>query len=411
VTSPLASLLISLALVGAPLPIGLADRAPESVPCPIVHVQPNPPAPPPSPMPTHGPDAPVIGGPLMATSGLAVPGGSPALPGVISATSWVVADLDSGAVLGACAPHAFGAPASVQKLLLAETVLPKLDPAQVVTITPTDLDFEPGSSAIGLILGGQYTVETLWLGLFLNSGNDCAQTLARVGGGDRGIPGTIADMNAEALRLGALETHADTPSGLDGPGQATSAYDLALISRADFARADFQRYDAAMTAQIPPEPPKDPHGYQIQNDNTLLREYPGAIGGKVGFTDIARHTYVGAAQRNGRRLVVTMLGAEHLPVRTWMQAAALLDWGFSLPADASVGRLVNPGEVKPKPSPSPSTPLVADRQESATSTGGATVTRVAVAGVVVLFAAAWSGLIMRARRRSRSARAAKRERV
>jgi D-alanyl-D-alanine carboxypeptidase (penicillin-binding protein 5/6) len=341
----------------------------------------------------------------MATTGLAMPDGSPALPGVISATSWVVADLDSGAVLGACAPHAFGAPASVQKLLLAETVLPKLDPAEEVTITQTDLDFEPGSSAVGLILGGKYTVETLWLGLFLNSGNDCAQTLARLGGGDRGIPGTIADMNAEALRLGALETHAETPSGLDGPGQATSAYDLALITRADFALPNFQKYDSAWTAQMPPEPPKDPHGYQIQNDNTLLQQYPGAIGGKVGFTDIARHTYVGAAQRNGRRLVVTLLGAEHQPVRTWMQAAALLDWGFSLPADASVGRLVNPGEVTPKPSPTTApTPLAADHRGISTPTGGSATTVAAVTGVVVVFAGLWSGLLMRARRRSRALR-------
>jgi serine-type D-Ala-D-Ala carboxypeptidase (penicillin-binding protein 5/6) len=89
-----------------------------------------------------------------------------------------------------------------------------------------------------------------------------------------------------------------------------------------------------------------------------------------------------------------------------MQAAALLDWGFSLPADASVGRLVNPGEVNSKPSPS-AAPLVAERQSTPNPPSGPTVTTVAVAGVVVLFAGLWSGLIMRARRRSRSARAAR----
>jgi D-alanyl-D-alanine carboxypeptidase (penicillin-binding protein 5/6) len=405
VASPLTSFLLSLSLAGLPLAVPVTRAVADTVPCPIVHVPPNPPAPPtPSPLPTRAVDAPVVGGPQLATTGLAVPAGSPALPADLSATSWVVADLDSGAVLGACAPHAYGAPASVQKLLLAETVMPKLDPAQVVTITPTDLDFEAGSSAVGLILGGQYTVETIWLGLFLNSGNDCAQTLARLGGGDRGIPGTIADMNAEAARLGALDTHAETPSGLDGPGQVTSAYDLALISKADFARPDFVRYDSALTAQIPPQPPKDPKGYQIQNDNTLLFQYPGAIGGKVGFTDIARHTYVGAAQRNGRRLVVTMLGAEHMPVRTWMQAAALLDWGFSLPADASVGRLVNPGELKPKPSPAPTQPLLAEHQQVSGPSSRGPVAMAAVAGVVLVFAGLWSGLVMRARRRSRRLR-------
>jgi D-alanyl-D-alanine carboxypeptidase (penicillin-binding protein 5/6) len=50
--------------------------------------------------------------------------------------------------------------------------------------------------------------------------------------------------------------------------------------------------------------------------------------------------------------VVTLLGAETEPVRGWQQGAALLDWGFSVPAGAAVGRLVEPGETDPKPSPS-----------------------------------------------------------
>src|SRR6266545_3628552 len=236
-------------------------------------------------------------------------------------------------------------PASVQKLLLAQTLLPRLDPAQVVEVVQADLDFERGSSAVGLLVGGHYPVETLWLGLLLESGNDAANVLARVGGGPAGVPGTIEAMNAEARRLGADDTHAVTPSGLDGPGQFTSAYDLALIARADFARPDFRRYTATPRAQIPPQPPKDPRGFQIQNENRLLANYPGAIGGKTGFTDLARHTYVGAAERAGRRLVVTLLGAEARPVPGWQQGAALLDWGFALPAGAAVGQLVTPEEV------------------------------------------------------------------
>jgi D-alanyl-D-alanine carboxypeptidase (penicillin-binding protein 5/6) len=184
------------------------------------------------------------------------------------------------------------------------------------------------------------------LGLLLNSGNDAANVLARVGGGSGGVPATLDAMNAEAKHLGAADTHAVTPSGLDGPGQFTSAYDLALIARECFTRDDFRRYTAAPRAQIPPQPPKDPRGFQIQNENLLLTNYPGALGGKTGFTDLARHTYVGVAERNGRRLAVTLLGAEHQPIRAWQQGAALLDWGFGLPADASVGKLVKPGEVE-----------------------------------------------------------------
>jgi D-alanyl-D-alanine carboxypeptidase (penicillin-binding protein 5/6) len=301
-------------------------------------------------MPTHPAGLPIIGGDGLATTGLSVPAESPPLPTVLSATSWVVADLDSGDVVGACAPHEYGAPASLQKLLLALAVLPRLDPEQLVTITAEDLDFEPGSSSVGLLLDGQYTVETLWLGLFLNSGNDAANVLARLGGGDDGMAGTLRRMNAAAREIGALDTHAETPHGLDGPGQVTSAYDLALITRALFEREDFTRYVATLTADIPAQPqvdkpPAQKQGFQIQNDNRLLTQYPGALGGKTGFTDIARHTFVGAAERDGRRLVVTLLGAEHQPVRTWQQAAALLDWGFATSTGGSVGHLVEPGEA------------------------------------------------------------------
>jgi D-alanyl-D-alanine carboxypeptidase (penicillin-binding protein 5/6) len=65
------------------------------------------------------------------------------------------------------------------------------------------------------------------------------------------------------------------------------------------------------------------------------------IGGKTGYTDLARKTVVGAAERNGRRLVVAMmygLVKEGGPTY-WDQAAALLDWGFGLDRSASVGSL------------------------------------------------------------------------
>lgn len=345
----------------------------------------------------------MIGGAALATSGLVVPPGSPPPPRDLTATSWLVADLDTGAVLGACGPHEQSPPASVQKLLLAATVLPKLDPAQVIQVTPADVAIEAHSSAVGLVAGGRYTIATLWLGLLLESGNDAANTLARLGGGSAGVPGTLAEMNALARHLGALDTHAVTPSGLDGPGQFTSAYDLALIARVDFARDDFRRYDTALTAQMPPEPPKG-KGFQIQNENKLLTQYPGALGGKTGFTDLARHTYVGAAQRGGRRLVVTLLDAEPLPVRAWQQGASLLDWGFSLPRDASVGRLVNPGETDasptpPRPVPASGVPLAAPARRAELAFGMSPAVAV-VAGAVVLLLPLLVGFAWWRRRRA-----------
>ncbi|MCG5463481.1 serine hydrolase [Micromonospora sp. NPDC053740] len=389
------------AVLLAPVPVGAtgASAAP-TVRCPRVPAPATSRPPRPSPPPAV-PEQRMIGGAALDTAGLVVPAGVAAPPGV-TATSWLVADLDSGQVLGGCGPHEYGTPASVQKLLLAATMLPKLDPKQTVTVTDDDMNIEPGSSAVGLVAGGRYTIETIWLGLLLNSGNEAANALARLGSGTDSAAGVRA-MNEQAHHLGALQTHAVTPSGLDGKGQFTSAYDLALIARACFAQPTFRRYALTEQTSIPPQPAQRTKGFEIQNENQLIYRYPGALGGKTGFTDLARHTYVGAAERGGRRLVVTLLGAESAPVRGWEQGAALLDWGFTLPRDAAVGRLVEPGELTATPSAVPSALAAPGAPRPAAASGPArtgsewlwSVTAVSGATVVAL----WGGLLWRRRRR------------
>ncbi|MET8123945.1 D-alanyl-D-alanine carboxypeptidase [Micromonospora sp. NPDC005189] len=386
----------------APAPVAAAGAsAASTVRCPRVPAQAMSRPPRPSPPPAV-PEQRAVGGAALDTTGLVVPAGVAAPPGV-TATSWLVADLDSGQVLGGCGPHEYGTPASVQKLLLAATMLPRLDPKQTVTVTSDDMNIEPGSSAVGLVEGGRYTIETIWLGLLLNSGNEAANALARLGSGADDAAAGVRAMNEQAHRLGALQTHAVTPSGLDGKGQFTSAYDLALIARACFAEPTFRRYALTDLAPIPAQPAQRTKGFQIQNENQLIYRYPGALGGKTGFTDLARHTYVGAAERGGRRLVVTLLGAESTPVRGWEQGAALLDWGFTLPRDASVGRLVEPGELTATPSAAAPSALAAPgAPRPAAATGPArtgsgwlwSVTAVSGAGMLALL----GGLLWRRRR-------------
>ena len=94
-------------------------------------------------------------------------------------------------------------PASVQKLLLAAALMPRLDPAQMVEVTRADLRPRPGQLARGAGAGGRYSVESFWLGLLLKSGNDAANVLARLGGGPPGRQGGVQAMNDEARRLGA----------------------------------------------------------------------------------------------------------------------------------------------------------------------------------------------------------------
>jgi D-alanyl-D-alanine carboxypeptidase (penicillin-binding protein 5/6) len=146
-------------------------------------------------------------------------------------------------------------------------------------------------------------------------------------------------MDAKAASLGAVNTHASTPSGLDGPGGSgwSTAHDLAVIFRAAMANPVFAQITAEPSAAFPGD-----HGDQpIVNQDELLQRYPGAIGGKTGFTDAARKTFVGAAAHGGRRLVVAMmygLVGEGGPTY-WDQAGNLLDWGFALNPQAAVGAL------------------------------------------------------------------------
>jgi D-alanyl-D-alanine carboxypeptidase (penicillin-binding protein 5/6) len=289
---------------------------------------------------TPGPAGSTIGGPELASRGVVVPTHARPLPRNLTARGWVLADLDTGGVLAARDAHGRYPPASTLKTLTALTLLPRLtDRRQLVTCTDADARIE--GSRVGLVPHGRYTVDVLFQALLLMSGNDAANALARAAGG---VPQTVALMNAEAVRLQAYDTHAATPSGLDGPGQATSAYDLALIARAGLHRADFSRYVAQRAGMLPRVSAKYP-AFHISNQNRLLYNYAGAFGVKTGFTDAARHTFVGAAARHGRRLVVTFLHGERRPIDVWQQAAALLDWGFALPRGTPpVGRLVAPAD-------------------------------------------------------------------
>jgi D-alanyl-D-alanine carboxypeptidase (penicillin-binding protein 5/6) len=195
------------------------------------------------------------------------------------------------------------------------------------------------------VKGGRYRVRLLVEALVLQSGNDAANALARAyGGTDK----TVRAMSHLAARLGAFDTVVGTPSGLDVAGQSSSPYDLALFMRAVLDDPDLARVLTLRTARMPRVRHRSP-GYQIQNQDPLLDD-PGNLGGKTGFTDAARHTFVTAAERGGRRLVVSVMDTESTPLRASAQAALLLDWGFSVPeGTAGVGRLVEPGEVPEQP--------------------------------------------------------------
>jgi D-alanyl-D-alanine carboxypeptidase (penicillin-binding protein 5/6) len=301
-----------------------------------------------------------VGGPLLGSTGVVVhpAAGVPAAPD-ITASSWVVADADTGDILAAKDPHGKYLPASTLKTLTAVTLIPRLDPCGVYTATKNDLHAE--CTCVGVADGQAYRIKMLFTAMLIYSGNDAADTLAGAYGG---IPKTVSAMNAEAAYLKAYDTNAGTPSGLDTPGEHSSAYDLALIARAGLAMPDFKSYVSTRHVLFP-----EPKGktQTLFTHVKLLPNYDGAIGVKNGFTVAAQATYIGAATRGGHTLIATLM---HSTVGTavWHEDAALLDWGFK-----AIGKVTPVGElVSPDLPPAPSTAASATTSSSA---GAGTTTR------------------------------------
>ncbi|WP_063774848.1 D-alanyl-D-alanine carboxypeptidase family protein [Kitasatospora azatica] len=314
-----------------------------------------------------------VGGGLLGQSGVQVALGpaAPQLPSGLTGQSWLVADADSGEVLAAYHPHLRLPPASTLKMLFADTVLPRFDRNAVHKVAPAELaGMGTGSSLVGIKEDLEYKVEDLWRGVFLSSGNDAVHVLAHMNGG---IEQTVRQMQAEADALGAADTQVISPDGYDEDGQLTSAYDLTLFAREGLRNPDFRSYCATRDAQFPGtvDPKTGQRGtFGIQNTDRLLGKYPGLIGVKNGYTTNAGSTFVGAAQRDGRTLLVAVMHPDTY-MKVYDETAALLDWGFAAADKVTpVGALVAPKAV-PTPSPAPSATAGAQPPQAAAKAGQA----------------------------------------
>ena len=148
------------------------------------------------------------------------------MPNDVSAEAWLVADLDSGDVIAAKDPHGRHRPASIIKVLVAMQALRDLPIHKVVAGTAEDAAAE--GTKVGIGENGHYSIRDILHGLLMHSGNDAAHALAMQMGG---MDATLTKLNDLAGKLGGRDTRVATPSGLDGPGMSTSAYDIGLFYR------------------------------------------------------------------------------------------------------------------------------------------------------------------------------------
>ncbi|MEE3500675.1 D-alanyl-D-alanine carboxypeptidase [Acidiphilium acidophilum] len=246
-------------------------------------------------------------------------GYGPVSPG----TDWIVMDVNTGAILSQNNPYTERFPASLTKLMTLDLAFHALragtlSPDTAIPVTAAAADVQPVK--LNLVPGQTITVRQAMLGMTTLSANDAATALGQyLGGGS--ISRAAAAMTAKAHALGMLHTQFYNPSGLPNPGQVTDAYDMAILARHILLTYPQYRYLFSVSSFMF-------EGRPIPNIDGMLKLYPGCIGMKTGFTNLARFNLVTAAVRDGHMLV----GVE-LHARNWSTAYAtmttLLNQGFA----------------------------------------------------------------------------------
>ncbi len=209
--------------------------------------------------------------------------------------------------------------ASTTKIMTALLTLEQPGLDEMFTVNAQAIRVE--GTSMGLTEGSQATLRTLAAGMLLASGNDAANAAAVR------VAGTQADfvmmMNRRAAQLGMKDTNFETPSGLDGQSHYSTAADMALLARAALENPDFRSLCSQTSLKLCYGNP--PYDRWLANHNRLLKEYPGCIGLKTGFTKKAGRCLVSAAEREGVTLICVTLSDPN----DWRDHTALLDWGFS----------------------------------------------------------------------------------
>lgn len=237
----------------------------------------------------------------------------------ISAEAAVLLDWNSGRILYGRNAHLPRPMASITKVMTATLALEKGNLSDVVITSPYAATI--GGSSIWLEEGEDKSLEELLYGLMLRSGNDAAVAIAEHIAGDENSFAKI--MTRRAYELGARNTSFKNPHGLHHIEHYTTAYDFSRIAAHAMGINKFR--EIITTEHIIISWPGHPWERHLYNQNKLLEIYPGAEGIKTGWTTPAGRCFVGAATREGRRLIVVLLNAPAM----WEDAVQLLDYGFN----------------------------------------------------------------------------------
>lgn len=237
---------------------------------------------------------------------------------VLSAQGVIAVDLNSGTTLYEKNPDITLLPASTTKIITALVAMDYYPKDYVLTV-PSNLKVD--GQKLGLFPGEQMDFDNMIHGLLVYSANDAAEVLAANYPGGRDL--FIEAMNLKAEELHLSKTHFQNPTGLDADGHYSTARDMTRL--AEFAMRNPYFAQIVDTKEITIASVDGKNKYKIKNINVLLGEVEGVHGVKTGWTENARENLITYVNRDGRRVLIALLGSQD----RFGETKELIDWIYT----------------------------------------------------------------------------------
>ena len=254
----------------------------------------------------------------------------------LSSDSAIVMELSTGQILYKKNIHKKHYPASITKILTAMLTAENSSNREVVTVSrAAAYGISAGDSTVSSDPGEKLTVEQCLYAIMLESANEVCLAAAEH------VSGTVSQfvdkMNARVKELGLKDTHFNNPNGLPDPKHYTTAYDMAVIAREAMKNQTFCKVTAAKSYIMPKTNTHKEvrywrnHHQMINGYKNPEYEYKYCIGGKTGYTNIARNTLVTYAEKDGMELVCVIMkanGPKQGEPNEYTDSTKLLNFGF-----------------------------------------------------------------------------------
>ncbi len=252
-----------------------------------------------------------------------------AAPPEITAETAIMMDAETGQVLYDKDMHKQMFPASITKIMTTILAVEKLDIEDKIIMSEEAVDaVSRNASHIALTSGEEITVKEAIYAALLASANDACNGIAEK------VSGTMEDfallMTEKAKEVGCLGTNFTNSNGLKDENHYTTAYDMAKMTAYGLKNATWREMFGCRRYEMPPTNKQNEIRY-LNNQHKMIFEkkdyYEGIVGGKTGYTTVAKNTLVTAARRDDMELIVVVMKCPQGD-DTYSDTKALLDYGF-----------------------------------------------------------------------------------